>query len=179
MYADLVARYSENGRFYHTFDHLIAVLTDVRELPATVQFAAWFHDVIYDPRRSDNEERSAAFAATALRQLTVPQPLIERVAQLIICTQTHQPPPGDEEAMALLDADLAILGAETAVYDRYAAAIRQEYAHVPEEAYRYGRIHILDTFLQRPRLYHTALAYQAHEARARGNLQRERASLQA
>ncbi|MCA9959592.1 MAG: hypothetical protein KC443_11190, partial [Anaerolineales bacterium] len=140
VYADLVARYSENGRFYHTFDHLIAVLTDVRELPATVQFAAWFHDVIYDPRRSDNEERSAAFAATALRQLTVPQPLIERVAQLIICTQTHQPPPGDEEAMALLDADLAILGAETAVYDRYAAAIRQEYAHVPEEAYRYGRI---------------------------------------
>lgn len=185
VYADLVARYEANGRFYHRFDHVIHVLQDAQALysdspmPAALQFAAWFHDVIYDPRRSDNEMRSAEFAAATLPQLGVVEPLIKRVTQLVLCTQTHQAPPDDLEAVVLLDADLSILGADPAVYTQYAQAIRQEYAHIPEEVYRVGRIYVLDTFLQRPRIYHTDQAFNAREEQARQNLERERAHIAA
>jgi predicted metal-dependent HD superfamily phosphohydrolase len=86
-------------------------------------------------------------------------------------------PPGDRETAILLDADLAILGAAPERYARYAGAIRQEYAWVPEAEYRVGRVRVLDRFLARPRIFWTDLAYQEGEQQARANLLAERAAL--
>jgi predicted metal-dependent HD superfamily phosphohydrolase len=178
-YATLTAAYAEPHRAYHTLVHVTAVLAmletvreEARDWPA-LQLAAWFHDVVYDPRRDDNEAQSAAVATRTLTGLGLPAPLIDHVAALIRQTQTHEPTPGDPDAPLLLDADLAVLGAAPAEYAAYAAAIRQEYAWVPEEQYRAGRAAVLRRFLQRPRLYHTSRLFKALEVPARRNLAAE------
>lgn len=183
--ANLAARYAEPQRHYHTQAHLAAVIrglwkarTLTLDLP-TLLLAAFFHDVVYDSRRSDNEEQSAAHADTVLRDLGVPEDARRRIGELILLTQ-HSTPPADAEgslkqdidACLLLDADLAILGAPPPDYDRYAAQVRQEYAWVPEAEFRSGRAAVLRQFLVRPRLFHTNLFLDL-EDQARSNLARE------
>lgn len=182
LYAEIGRRYGEEGRFYHTLTHVDAVLAVVgrlarpADLPA-LRLAAWLHDVVYDPRAADNEARSAAFAAERLAPLGVDPGLIQQVQQLILCTQTHEA--ADGAGHVLLDADLAILGAPAAAYDAYAAAVRREYAHVPELAYRAGRAQVLTRFLQRPAIFQTPVMRQTHEAAARANVARELRALAA
>jgi predicted metal-dependent HD superfamily phosphohydrolase len=180
LWLDVVARYGENGRFYHTLPHIQHVLillapfaNQVRDWTA-LQLAAWYHDIIYDPRASNNEEQSAAYATAVLRPLALPPATLNRVQQLILATKNHQAPPNDTDAQLLLDADLAILAANQVDYTKYAWAIRQEYGFVPEAAYRQGRTAVLHHFLSRPQLYH----HLTHlEQPARANLHWEIARL--
>jgi predicted metal-dependent HD superfamily phosphohydrolase len=172
-FADLVARYGELGRHYHTLEHVAAVLDVVDTLGGTspaLQLAVWYHDAVYGTRAADNEERSADLAGTALAALGVPESVTRETARIILLTKTHRAAEDDGDGRILLDADLSVLGAEPAVYDRYAAAIRQEYAWVPEADYRAGRGRILEGFLARPRIYYRL---DHAEPAARSNLRRE------
>jgi predicted metal-dependent HD superfamily phosphohydrolase len=177
-FADLSGRYGEPHRHYHTLEHVAEVLRAVRELaPAdpdpALLLAAWFHDVIYDPRAGDNEERSAGHARAVLEALGVPEAVRAEAARLILLTRTHSAGPDDLLGQVLLDADLGVLGAFAERYDRYAAAIRREYAWVPEDGYRAGRRRVLESFLARPRIYATDAMFARGEAAARANLRRE------
>ena len=116
-----------------------------------VKLAAWLHDVIYDSRASDNEDRSAEYAERLCEELSVPEGGL--VASLIRKTKTHVAE-DDADAKVLIDADLAILGASETVYKDYADKIRQEYGWVPESEYRAGRRRVLESFLTRPKIYH-------------------------
>jgi predicted metal-dependent HD superfamily phosphohydrolase len=171
----LVKAYADPGRYYHNLDHLAAVLTELdapgEELRPLVELAVWFHDAVYDPRASDNEERSARWAESACTAWGLPS--AEEVGRLIRATRTHEAAQDDVNAQLLLDADLAILGADEAAYDAYAAGIRKEYAWVPEEDYRKGRTRVLEGFLRRDRIFRRERAYGEYESRARRNLARE------
>jgi predicted metal-dependent HD superfamily phosphohydrolase/GrpB-like predicted nucleotidyltransferase (UPF0157 family) len=156
-FEEIVEAYSCPGRFYHTLDHVRHVLQEVEVIgseakhPNAVRLAAWLHDVVYDSRASDNEERSAAYAERLCAELAMPQgPL---VASLIRKTKTHDDG-GNADAQVLLDADLAILGEGELIYRDYSQQIRQEYASVPVPKYRRGRRSVLESFLARPRIYH-------------------------
>jgi len=109
------------------------------------------HDVIYDSRASDNEERSAEYAQGLCRELSISEGRL--VASLIMKTKTHDAA-ADVDAQVLIDADLAILGTSESAYRTYAEQIRQEYAWVPEPDYRIGRRRILERFLTMPKIYH-------------------------
>lgn len=178
--AAVVDAYSAPERHYHTLTHVRAVLETLDRLlvplPPAVELAGWLHDVVYDPRASDNEARSADYARTLTDRLGLPADVGAEAARLIRLTHTHQADAADRTGQALLDADLAILAAAPAVYDAYAGAIRREYAWVSDTAYRTGRRRVLEAFLARPRLYHTA-AMQPCEPQARDNLAREIARL--
>jgi predicted metal-dependent HD superfamily phosphohydrolase len=183
-FADLAAAYSSPGRHYHTLDHVRDVLDTTIALwgaaaPSALLLAAWLHDVIYDTHAADNEQRSADHARELLRPLDPPAALLDETARLILLTKGHRAVAGDRAGQVLLDADLAVLGADEAAYDRYAAAIRREYAWVPEEQYRAGRTRVLEDFLRRPRIYHTEGMSARAEAAARRNLAREVAALRA
>jgi predicted metal-dependent HD superfamily phosphohydrolase len=181
---DLLARYSEPHRHYHTTGHLLAVLDLIDELSVyaedadAVRLAAWFHDAVYDPARGDNEERSARLAERALNESGLPQEYIEETARLVRETVLHAPAEGDRNAAVLCDADLAILGADKTVYEQYAAAVRQEYHFVPEEAFRTARAAILRDLLELPTLFHTPLGVQRYEERARANVRAELSRLE-
>ena len=161
VWADLAAAYGEDGRFYHNLIHIkhaLGVAEQLREVAVdftAVQLALWFHDVVYDPRRSDNEAESAAYAERVLRPLGVPDDLLTKVRQLILATKSHEAPDDNPDVRVMLDADLAILSAPPEQYDAYAQAIRQEYSFVPDEAYRVGRTAVLQTFLARSPFYFT------------------------
>src|SRR5262249_44897436 len=150
-------RYGEPGRHYHTLEHVGAVLDTLDSLgestPALL-LAAWYHDAVYDSRAADNEERSADLARATLAALGAPADGAAETARLSLLTKPHRTAEDDVAGQRLLDADLAVLGAEPATYDRYAAAIRREYAWVPEADYRAGRRRVLEGFLARPRIYH-------------------------
>lgn len=177
LFEQIVAAYSEPHRAYHTLAHLedcFAKWEAVRSLahqPNTVELALYFHDVIYDPRASDNEECSAALAVQWLQCAQVSQSLVEAVRQLILATQ-HQTIPKDEDAALLVDIDLAILGSPIAEFDRYEANIRYEYNWVPEALYRAKRAELLEQFLNRSRLFQTDFFHHQYEQQARSNLRR-------
>lgn len=182
-FAALVRAYSSPGRVYHTLEHIQAVLAWIdilcdytTDLP-TLQLAAWFHDCIYDTHAADNEEQSAVYAQNMLTRLALPVPTIQVVSQMILSTKTHTTETDQQDCRILLDADLAILGATVQQYDAYAQAIRQEYGWVPETAFKAGRAQVLQTFLQRVRIYQTEPMHTTLEVPARENISRELASL--
>ncbi|MFF2847013.1 hypothetical protein ACFVT5_11835 [Streptomyces sp. NPDC058001] len=185
-YADaLLARWGEPQRRYHTTDHLLAVLRhiDVLEVyaaePALVRLAAWFHDAVYLPDRSENEERSARLAERALPELGVDASRTGEVARLVRLTVTHDAADGDGNGAVLCDADLAVLAGEPEAYAAYAAAVREEYGFVPDDAFRAGRADVLRQLLALPRLFRTPYGTGNWEADARRNMAAELARLTA
>lgn len=183
-YADnLLARWGEPQRRYHSTSHLLAVLDHVDTLaehaqdPEAVRLAAWFHDAVYHPERSENEERSAALAVRALTEAGVPAERTEEVARLVRLTITHDPAPGDTNGEVLCDADLAILAAGPEAYEAYSRAVREEYGFVPDDAFRAGRAAVLRQLLDLQRLFRTPHGAAVWEEKARANLTAELTSL--
>jgi len=181
---ELIARYSEPHRRYHTMTHIedclaqVAASTDMDDHQRGLMDAAiWFHDAVYDATRTDNEAESAKLAADRLAAEGAPQSFIDEVVRLILLTAGHAVQAGDVLGARLVSIDLSILGAEADRYDAYAAAIREEYAHVPEPLYRAGRAAILGRFLDSEALFTDPLWAERYETRARVNLGREIAAL--
>ncbi|MFE6765147.1 hypothetical protein [Streptomyces sp. NPDC057689] len=176
-YADnLLGRWAEPQRKYHTTAHLAAVLDRIDTLAGhaadadAVRLAAWFHDAVYRPDRSENEERSAVLAERALPEAGVSEAVTGEVARLVRLTVTHDPAAGDTNGEVLCDADLAILAAPPKEYAQYAAQVREEYGFVPEEAFREGRAAVLRQLLGLPRLFRTPYGTAEWEPKARQNL---------
>ncbi|MBM7076670.1 HD domain-containing protein [Micromonospora humida] len=182
--ADLLTRWREPHRRYHTAHHLRAVLdvvdrhADLADRPERVALAAWTHDAVYDPRAADaNERASAELAGTLLTGLGVPAATVAEVRRLVLLTAGHRTAPGDRDGALLCDADLAVLATPPEVYDGYAAAIRAEYAHVPEADFRTGRARVLDGLLALPALFRLPPLAARWEEPARANLRRELSGL--
>ncbi|WP_330349116.1 HD domain-containing protein [Streptomyces sp. NBC_00582] len=176
---NLLTRWQEPQRRYHTLTHLTAVLDHIDVLeehaddPAVVRLAAWFHDAVYLPDRSENEERSARLAERALSEAGVGEARTAEVARLVRLTVTHDPADDDRDGQVLCDADLAILAAPPSAYAAYTAAVREEYHFVPGDAFRAGRASILRQLLELPRLFRTPYGADRWEATARYNLRSE------
>lgn len=185
--AELEARYAEPHRRYHDTHHLRAVLRDTAALAeetplsgtdrAVLALAAAAHDVVYQGRPGEDERASAAWARERLVRAGVAEEHVARVERLVLATITHTAPPHEPVGQLLLDADLAVLGADAAGYERYRAAVRAEYAHVGESDWRKGRAAVLTGLLAKDPLYRTGAARERWEAHARANLAAELRSL--
>lgn len=175
LFHALVAAYNEPQRYYHSTQHLVECLNQFEnahslcEHGAEVEAALWFHDAIYDVRRSDNEALSADWARRAALEGGVAVEVADRIHALIMATQHTATPVGTDEHV-LIDIDLSILGTDTARFAEYERQIRTEYAHVPEPLFTQKRRAILQSFLDRPRIYSTAHFHAALEETARANL---------
>jgi predicted metal-dependent HD superfamily phosphohydrolase len=164
---------------YHTVEHIDSMFRSAQKFSFPMEpqlvFSIFYHDVIYDSKKHDNEELSAQLAEKSLTALGLNQPLIYQISQLILCTKKHKAVDGDLRATSeiLLDLDLLILGTAQEIYDDYAAKIRKEYSWVPEDQYRSGRAKILSSFLERPIIYFNEEIRADNEELARKNLERE------
>lgn len=166
-----VEQLKEPHRHYHTLNHIEEMLRHYDGSRLEMIAAIWLHDVIYDPRASDNEERSAAQARADLP----PGSATDTVVRLILDSKHHGG--GDPLTEAFNDLDLGILGSRAESYDLYAEQIRQEYAFVPGEVYRPARAGILRGFNGR-QIFKTA-GFRHLEDQAHANLQREITRLEA
>lgn len=175
VFEDLVRRYAEPQRAFHTIEHLHECLEWfglARHLacrPAEVEVAIWFHDSVYRPFESDNEARSAALFAERAAACGVEAESIERVSALILSTADHE---GGalRDGDLLSDIDLAVLGSAPARFNEYEDQIRTEYAAVDEGTYRRGRSQVLRGFLERLSIYRTEFFSNRLEAQARTNI---------
>jgi predicted metal-dependent HD superfamily phosphohydrolase len=174
----LIRSWAEPARRYHTLAHLRDVLDGVTQLAAhatdvtSVRLAAWYHDAVYNGR-PDDEANSAVRAETDLTSLGLARALIAEVSRLVRLTASHDPSPGDRNGETLCDADLKILGSSADRYADYTAAVRAEYAHVPDDAFRAGRSKVLRALLDAPSVYRTPHARQHWETAARTNIRTE------
>lgn len=177
LFHDLIGRYSEAHRKYHTTRHLDECFEKLKELenearhPEEVEFALWFHDAIYDVKRQDNEAKSADWARSTMFMAGVLSSVAERVHALVLVT-AHNAVPRDIDERVLVDVDLSILGAKAERFDEYENQIREEYSWVPEIVFRSKRRGILRAFLERPTVFSTHRFIDAYEAQARKNLAR-------
>ncbi|QOD12389.1 hypothetical protein IEE84_10995 [Psychrobacter sp. 28M-43] len=189
LWQDIVTRYGEPQRAYHTLNHIEQLLVQFDNIkhvlaePHIIALALYYHDVIYDPTRSDNELKSAEFATDALRPYLNPKQC-RQIHALIMMTANHQIDMLVErdkynDAAYLLDVDLSILGAPWSAYEQYAKAIRQEYKYVADDNYRDGRTAVLQGLLAHPKLYLTDHYYNQLETQARANIKLELTSLAA
>jgi len=183
--ADLLVRWSEPARRYHTTRHLVEMFWALEELEdageiddrqcAVARLAAWFHDAIYDPEAGpgSNEADSAVLARNTLQQLGIGDEYMGIINRLIRLTARHDADAEEPLEAAFQDADMWILSAPQERFDGYCSQVREEFAHAPDAAYRQGRAAVLEPFLHRDTIYRTSHALQAWERPARINLGRE------
>lgn len=163
----LVKAYSEEHRHYHNLLHVAEMLNELGHCSNALYMAVWFHDVIYDPKAKDNEERSAELAEQKCIEVGYSEEFADDVKRLVMATK-HVTEPETHEEKLICDADLAIFASSRV--DEYDAAIRQEYSFIPEEIYMQRRKDVLGGFLSRPFIYHTGKFRGQYEQKARENL---------
>ena len=179
---ELLNRYAEPHRRYHDTSHLALVLRRIDDFATDenlflVRLAAWFHDAVYaiPPGQVSNEEASARLAHRRLGRAGLEQEELNEVARLVRLTATHRPGARDRNGRLLCDADLAVLAGTPEEYARYVAAVRAEYAALPEADFTAGRLAVLDDLAEGD-IFSTAKG-RAISQQARANLDAERRSL--
>jgi len=176
---ELLERWGEGHRKYHSRTHLLAVLEALDALvepeqpPLAVTLAAWFHDAVYEGVAGEDEEASARLAEDRLTATGLAPREVAEVARLVRLTSTHSPTTGDSAGALLCDADLSVLGGEPESYARYLAAVREDYAHVSDEDFAQGRAAVVRQLLRLEPLFHSERAKTLWLAAARKNLSSE------
>jgi predicted metal-dependent HD superfamily phosphohydrolase len=170
--------YAHPVRAYHNLDH-IAQLLEEFDLAAKLasdrdmaEFSIWLHDCVYYPLRGDNEERSADAAGTIAGLLGCKPGFVAQVRDCIMATR-HSQSPGRGDTALVADIDLTILAANQGVYDRYRAAIREEFSFAPDELFFAGRRAFVQRMLDKERIFATEFFYKELENKAKNNLYRE------
>jgi predicted metal-dependent HD superfamily phosphohydrolase len=176
-FESLCKHYAEPGRAYHNLVHIdecLAELDAARHLAfssGAVELAIWFHDAVYDPRKSDNEERSVYLMEAATAAANLPVEFRAAVKSLVLATK-HSQTPEETDQRLIVDIDLAILGKDELKFDQYEDQIRAEYSWVPLNIFAEKRAAILAAFLRRAAIYSHQCFRERYEAPARKNLER-------
>ena len=190
----LLQAWEQPHRAYHHSGHLSQMLTDLDRLyayrtqgstPLALILAAWFHDAVYEGTPGEDERRSEQLASASLEPLVTAGLLsgdeLQMVSLLVRATATHELPESADlpagyepaDIQFFLDADMAILAADSARYRRYLRGVRSEYSHFDDEAFRTGRTTFLRLILDRKRIFLSEKGLQLWEEPARANLQAE------
>jgi len=178
LWKEIEKNYSKSNRHYHTLEHLENLLSELNRVRDrindwnTVLFTLFYHDVIYNPLKSNNEEKSAGLAEKRMRALRVPAAVIDKCKEQILATKQHLPC-SDNDTNYFTDADLSILGQSWGLYEKYAANVRKEYSIYPDLIYHPGRKKVLQHFLDMDRIFKTAYFFDKYEMAAKHNLQKE------
>ncbi len=178
LWQELAKAYSGAGRHYHNLVHIADLLEQARQFQSEIEnyqllcLAIWYHDLIYNPLRQDNERRSAERAREVIAMIPLPEQDGQRVYQHILATKSHLSQT-DQDTARLIDFDLRVLSWDWTDYLNYSKAIRKEYRLVPDFVYRRGRRKVLQHFLDQPTIYQSEAYQSQFEALAKQNLAQE------
>jgi predicted metal-dependent HD superfamily phosphohydrolase len=177
LWSDIATHYSNSNRYYHNLAHLDHLAQELLKVKAkiidwdTIVCSIAYHDIVYDTARSDNEDKSADYAASILSGI-LKSSQIDKIKQAILATKSHQYN-NDPDINHFTDADLATLGASPEQYMDYSRQIRKEYQSYPDDMYKSGRQKVIEHFLNMDRIYKTSFFFDQYEKQARINLQME------
>lgn len=172
--ADLLARYAESGRLYHTIDHIDHCLGQFDDVRAdciqadAVELAIWFHDAIYNFPAYENEKLSAGFFMQQSDQV-LDTDFRNDVAALVIATE-HVEVPEDPDQRILVDVDLSSFGLPWEKFAADGKNIRRELHYLSDAEFYKGQIAFMQSLLGRDRIFNTAHFYDAYESVARDNV---------
>jgi predicted metal-dependent HD superfamily phosphohydrolase len=180
-YSEIEKKYSSSNRFYHNLGHIKSMLLEVKKFQNeindydSVLFAIWFHDIIYEPNNTDNEEKSAECSRAFLNNLDYEKNRINKVIDLILRTKDHsnQILNEDLDAQIFLDCDIIIFASERKDYLNYAKSVRNEYSSIPDTIYHKGRINVLESFLNKNYIFRNKSFQKLYEKKARKNVRFE------
>jgi predicted metal-dependent HD superfamily phosphohydrolase len=178
LWNEVETKYSGKKRYYHTLEHLENLLKHLNAVKEqindwnTILFTMYYHDIIYNPLKKNDEEKSAELAETRMRTIGAPQSMIEKCKNQILATKKHLVSP-ESDTNYFTDADLSILGRSWDIYKIYAQNVRKEYSVYPDFVYNPGRKKVLAHFLQMERIYKTDYFFEKFEKQAKQNLQQE------
>ncbi|MDQ3111875.1 MAG: hypothetical protein M3R17_18470 [Bacteroidota bacterium] len=177
-WTEIESHYSGSKRHYHTLAHLANLLSCLNEIRNKIEdwdttlFTLYYHDIIYNALKSDNEEQSAEVAVSAMKSFNVPDEKTERCKKHIIATKKHLVS-SDNDTNYFTDADLAALGQGWDDYSAYYKNVRKEYSIYPDLIYNPGRKKVLRHFLEMERIYKTDYFYEQFELQAKENMRKE------
>jgi predicted metal-dependent HD superfamily phosphohydrolase len=176
--------YIEGHRFYHTMDHIEAMLDGYNkyfgEDPSLAEYLAiLYHDIVYLPYASGNEDLSAGLLSMhhTIYFPQKPDEVIDQAKEIILATK-HDGTPVPGFAERVVDLDMMILGKSEDVYKKYVANTRKEYLMFTDEQWAVGRANVLRRFLGLPRIFITDVMHKQFEAKARSNIQQELEALE-
>ncbi|HLV45434.1 MAG TPA: hypothetical protein VKY32_00175 [Flavobacterium sp.] len=178
LWTEIEKNYSNPKRYYHTLQHLENIFIQLTEIKSEIQdwdtilFTLYYHDIVYNTAKSDNEEKSAVLAKKRLQQIHVQQEKIAFCVQQILATKSHIQTT-NSDTNYFTDADLSILGQEWETYLSYLKNIKKEYAIYPDKIYNAGRKKVLKHFLNMDRIFKTDIFFNQFEAQAKKNLTNE------
>ncbi len=178
LWAEIEQHYTNKKRHYHTLEHLNKLFNQLSEIKNEIQhwhillFSLFYHDIIYNTLKSDNEEKSAALAVKRLTQLGIADSEIRLCRHQILATKSHEFSE-NTDTNYFTDADLSILGQNWETYSNYILQVREEYAIYPDFIYKKGRKKVVHHFLAMKYIYKTTFFRNTLEQQAKQNLQKE------
>ena len=168
--------YSQKNRYYHNLMHLENMILSFNKYHSEIQspnetlYAIFYHDIVYNAKKTDNELKSAEFALSILpKEITINRTL---VFNMIVATKQHEHNK-NEDTNWLIDFDLEILAKDWEDYQNYYEQIRKEYKIYPDFLYKPGRKKALQHFLESTNLFQTETYRMLYETKARENIQKE------
>ena len=172
----IIRCYTEHHRHYHNLDHLMRLLSLCDELEIKdprIILAVFYHDTIYHPGSSKNEEESAALASESLSRLGVDLSRVDRVCEMILATADHLKPTDDPLTQLFLDLDMSILGSTREEFKAYVEGVRKEHHKFTEVLFKNNRSKFLKKILAAESIFHTDLFREKYEDSARANIKWE------
>lgn len=182
IWNEIEINYSNNNRFYHNFQHLENIYAQLLNCKDNIKqwdvmlFTLFFHDVIYDASKNDNEEQSAKFAELSLIELGLDKQQIQLCSNQILATKNHLELI-ESDTLYFLDADLSILGVHWDEYEIYFNSIRKEYSIYDDAIYNAGRINVLNHFINMDKIFKTTFFHHKFEIKAKENIKKEKSIL--
>jgi predicted metal-dependent HD superfamily phosphohydrolase len=178
LWDEIQKKYTHPKRYYHNLQHLETMLCLFKEYKIEISdwdsilFALFYHDAIYDVLKKDNEEKSAVLAQKRLQEIQFPEGKIALCVQHILATKSHELS-DNRDTNIFTDIDLAILGFDWEVYQKYAQNIRKEYTIYPNFMYNPGRKKVVNHLLTMNTIFKTDTFRQLYEEKARKNMNQE------
>ncbi len=175
IHRQLIECYSEPQRFYHTLvhiEHCLSLLDIVKprlQNPEALELAIWFHDVVYQPGATDNEQLSAD-QFMSLTSGVFDDSLRDTVSRHIMATLHVESDIENLDTKYMVDIDLSSFGLPWPEFIRDSDNLRQEMAHLTNEDYYRKQTVFQKTLIDRPRFFKSDYFYQRYETQARENL---------
>jgi predicted metal-dependent HD superfamily phosphohydrolase len=143
---EILRRYSEPHRYWHTSNHLYDLLIGIKELLDDKKIdereygilvtTAVFHDIVYDPKRGDNEEKSVDYMMNLIDMNGASwrkEEDVKKIISLVLNTKTHDSKDGLTKKFNHLDTKILdssfieMLDWENKIYKEYKWAGWKQY----------------------------------------------------